>query len=85
MATLEAVRFNEEEMYAEKALLRILFRCIVRGVAEKHGGTLERDPATNLVFVGLPPQAEAAFFQELGNVLDNVPQELSFCKEEPLL
>lgn len=53
----------------DKARLHVLFLCLVRFVVEKHGGTMETDPATHNAHVRIPERDRVACFEELGELL----------------
>jgi hypothetical protein len=53
----------------EKARLHILSLCFIRSVVEKHGGSMETDPATHDAHIKIPKRVRAACFEELGELL----------------
>jgi hypothetical protein len=57
--------------------LHAVVLCIVRGIVEKHGGSLTIDPEKNEAYVGIPHSRKAACFQELNLVLDETPCKLA--------
>jgi hypothetical protein len=57
------------EMHSERARVHALFTCILRPVVEKHGGTIEIDPATLHPIISIPQTTKVACFEELGQLL----------------
>jgi hypothetical protein len=57
------------EMFSERARVHALFTCILRPVVEKHGGTIDIDPATQSPIISIPQRTKCACFEELGQLL----------------
>ncbi|MBW2108790.1 MAG: hypothetical protein JRI36_09010 [Deltaproteobacteria bacterium] len=64
-----SIKADTSEIASERARVHALFTCILRPFVEKHGGTIEIDPATYQPTISIPRNARGACFEELGELL----------------
>ena len=62
----------QEHIFDEKGSSYFLLLCTVRGIVEKHGGSMKFDDTTNTFVLGLPDSSKTQCFQELEDVIGPV-------------
>ncbi len=63
---------RSSEILTEQGSSYFLLLCIVRGVVEKHGGSLKIDRKTNTVVLGIPQSKKVDCFKELEEIIGPV-------------
>ena len=60
----------QQKALTERGNSYFLLLCIVRGVVEKHGGSLGLDGRTNRITLGIPEDSETECLQELKEIVN---------------
>jgi hypothetical protein len=61
----------------EKARFHFLNLCFVRFVVEKHGGTMETDPATQTAYIRAPQSKRAVWAYLVGEQMKTISHSMS--------
>ncbi|MCK4727842.1 MAG: hypothetical protein KAT27_02875 [Desulfobacterales bacterium] len=61
----------------EKARLHFVFLCFVRFVVEKHGGTMQTDPATHNAYIRVPQSKNAVCAHIVEKQMDAISHYMS--------
>jgi hypothetical protein len=60
---------SSPEIFGERESSQFLLLCIVRGVVEKHGGSMKIDRKTSSAVLSIPKSKKAACFEELEEII----------------